>query len=113
MAQWDSWDSLVARSPVPRYDGPLRQVRHLLGRRVVDAYGVQVLTDEHLDRARDLSDWLVEPLGHGRNLVRARDLDTWLGPDGPGPQTLERARQDFGDLVLSPAVVAAEAPPPW
>jgi hypothetical protein len=88
--EWDGWADLVPRSPAPSYGAAafpalmLRQVRHLLGRRVLDAYGVQVLTDEHLSRAHDLSDWLVESLGGGLHLVLARDLDAWLRPKGPG-----------------------------
>lgn len=36
--------------------------RMLLVDRVIDAHGIQVLTDRHLDRAHDLTDWEITEL---------------------------------------------------
>jgi hypothetical protein len=90
--------------PFPPYNepgDPLARERHLLGARTLDAYGLQVLTDRHVARAKDLTGWDVRPLGAGRHLVQARDLDPWYATDRPDPAVLDQARADFGPLILT------------
>ncbi len=61
----------------------LRGHRPVLASRVPDAFGIQVLTDAHLEHAHDLTDWTIEEIAPGRHLVTARDLDPWLVAPGP------------------------------
>lgn len=77
---------------------------------VPDARGAMVLTDAHLGRARDLTDWSVESLGHGRHLVQARDLAAWFAQPEPAPDVLAKARADFGPMILTRADVDRQAP---
>lgn len=116
------WGLMVnAVPPVPPYGGQelsggtgtLEWVRHLLASRVLDAYGVQLLTDAHLAHARDLSGWDVEPLGEGRHLVRARDLAAWFAQDQPTDTALTQARSDFADMLLTPDTHRAAGPGPF
>ena len=93
-------------------DSLIWEFRHLLGSRVLDAYGIQLLTDAHLAHAHDLSGWHVETVAPGRHVVRARDLAASYAGNQPDPAVLERARADFGDMILTAAVAAAE-PRPW
>ena len=71
-------------------------------RYIPDAFGMQLLTDEHLSRVRDLSAWTVTEPAPGRHLVEAPDLADWFGPAGPSEQVLAAARADFGP-VIAPA----------
>ena len=73
---------------------------HLLDSYVHDARGVMLLTDAHLARAHDLSAWTVEPVRPSRYVLRARDLTPWLAGDHPDPAVLQRARADFGGMLL-------------
>jgi hypothetical protein len=109
-----NWLSLsVARPLIPHIEAyVLRYNRHLYTEYTPDAHGIQVLTDAHLAGAHDLSDWLMEPLGNGRNLVQAPDLEPWYATIDPDPTTLAKARQDFGSITLTEEIVAAN-PPPW
>ncbi|MEJ7763978.1 MAG: hypothetical protein WKF86_00615 [Acidimicrobiales bacterium] len=84
---------------------------HLRTRFVPDARGVMLLSDGHLERAYDLSNWTIEPLGHGRHLVQAPDLAAWYAQPVPHPDVLVQARSDFGRMILTP-VDLAENPPP-
>ena len=68
--------------------------------RVFDAHGLQILTADHLERAHDLTDWHTRQVGD-RYLVAARDLDPWLTNDHPDPTVLDRARTDFGDMIIA------------
>lgn len=70
--------------------------------RVPDVFGMQLLTDEHLSRAADLSHWTVTEVATGRHLVEAPDLADWFGPQGPSAPVLAAARADFGP-VIAPA----------
>lgn len=90
----------------------IRYHRPLLKSFVPDAFGVQVLSQDHLRRASDLSDWEVEEIADGRFLVSARDLDPWLQVPPPLPgdrfrlsapprSVLTQARADFGDMILT------------
>ena len=94
-------------SPIAHFEnsGEVRGNFHLLGSYVHDARGVMLLTDEHLARAHDLSEWTVEPVRPGRHLLRARDLTPWLAHDHPDPAVLQRARADLGDMLLRPEVL--------
>ncbi len=108
-----SWSGLGFRHrlPAPLKEGDVEANQHLLGRYVYDAHGLQVLTDEHLTRARDLTGWLVSDLGHGRHLVEAADLAPWFATDLPDPAVVDRARNDFGTMLLTLDVIRAEKPP--
>ena len=66
---------------------------------VPDAFGMQLLTSEHLSRVTDLSGWSVTEVAPGRHLVEAPDLGDWTSFDGPQPDTLAAARTDFGRAI--------------
>ena len=72
---------------------------------------MQVLTDQHLTNARDLSGWDVESLRGGRHLVRAKDLSPWYATPEPDPDVLARARRDFGDMILTTETIKRNPPP--
>jgi hypothetical protein len=76
------------------------QRRELWPDRVLDAHGLQILTREHLDRASSLTDWHTQQVGD-RYLVTARNLDPWFAGDTPDPETLARARADFGPMIIT------------
>jgi hypothetical protein len=101
---------VMQRLPHRRIDLLFRN-RHLLVDHVPDAHGVQVLRDEHLARAADLSGWHITELGDGRHLVEADDLEPWYGSDLPDPEVVERARRDFGAMILTREAIAAHRPP--
>jgi hypothetical protein len=93
--------------------------RHLAASFVPDAFGIQLLTDHHLDRALDLTDWTVEEVAPDRYLVRARDLAAWFAVSDseevrferfPAPALLDQARADFGPMILTREAAAAH---PW
>jgi hypothetical protein len=71
----------------------------------LDPCGIQILTNEHLEKARDLSDWSVTRLDATHHFVEARDLEPWYGsldtkaPAPPG--VLDQARRDFGAMILT------------
>ena len=90
--------------------------RHLWSSFVPDAFGIQLLTSEHLRRANDLTDWTVEEVAPDRWIVRSRDLAAWFRvPDGqalrqerfPDQQVRAKARQDFGEMILTRAAAKA------
>lgn len=85
--------------------------RHLWDEYVIDAAGVQLLTDKHLTHAHDLSDWTVEEVAPDRFLVTARDLESWYAGPVAQPETVERARRDFGDMILSWDTILANPGP--
>jgi len=89
----------------------LRYNRHLLGDYVPDAHGIQVLTTDHLRRARDLSSWRISSLGVSRHLVEAEELEPWYGVTLPELDVVARARHDFGEMILTKEVIAANPPP--
>ncbi len=68
---------------------------------------MQVLTSDHLHRAADLSGWSVIEVAPDRFLVEARDLRPWFAADEPDPDVLAAARDDFGDMLLTPEIIAA------
>ncbi|MGV9266212.1 hypothetical protein ACWDRR_16290 [Kitasatospora sp. NPDC003701] len=87
--------------PLPTLTATDLRSNHPVWRRhVPDAHGIQLLTHAHLDQAHDLSGWSVTEVRPDRFLVEDRDPAAWFSPDGPGPELVERARHDFGELVL-------------
>lgn len=108
------WSELAAGRPRLPYveEHHIRYNRHLTGRYIPDAHGIQLLTDAHLAHAKDLSDWIIEPVATGKYLVQAKDLEPWYAMIDPDPETLARARADFGGMLLTPEIIA-DNPPPW
>lgn len=108
-----SWQDLGFKWPLP---GPsaakIIRAKHLAHRFVPDAHGVQVLTDHHLENARDLSTWNITDLGNHRLLVQAADLAPWYESAVPHPEVLHQARLDFGAMIITEATLAVY-PPPW
>lgn len=51
-------------------------------------------------------------VGHGRHLVEAPVLEPWYRQPLPDPDTVARARHDFGDMILTQEVIDAN-PAPW
>jgi hypothetical protein len=104
-----SWRDL-ARDTIGPHGLTLRMFarhRHLWSRHVPDAHALQVLTAAHLERAADLSRWSVTEVGDGRFLVEAPDLVPWFASQQTDPAVLAAARDDFGDMLLTPEVIAA------
>jgi hypothetical protein len=102
-----SWQVELGRRKLDRSYYP--HGRHLDDRRVPDACVEQVLTGAHLDAARDLSRWQVEEVATERYVVTHPEPSSWFlpAPDGrPGtrvdPDVLDRARDDFGAMILGP-----------
>ncbi|MYS24160.1 hypothetical protein GA0115240_160925 [Streptomyces sp. DvalAA-14] len=86
------------RDQIPAY--ALRMHADLWSRFVPDVHCMQLLTDEHLARVTDLSQWTVTHVAPGRALVEARDLAAWLRPGGPAPSVVDQARTDFGRALV-------------
>jgi hypothetical protein len=109
-----SWGGLqTGRPPLPYVRASeVRFNRHLNSRYTPDAHGLQILTDAHLEKATDLSDWIIESLGGGKHFVQAKDLGRWYANIEPDPQTLAKARADFGKMILTPETLV-DNPPPW
>ena len=110
-----SWGSLQTgcTPPLPHVEEHhIRYNRHLNSSYTPDAHGLQVLTDAHLEHASDLSDWVIEPLGGGRHLVAAKNPERWYAHIDPDPETLLKARADFGKMILTVETVENN-PPPW
>lgn len=91
--------------------------RNLWSQFVADPSPIQVLTDAHMDKAHDLTNWHVMRVVPGRWLVQAKDLDPWFDtydyPAGThnwrytNPDVLDQARRDFGDTLLTEDLVSA------
>jgi hypothetical protein len=69
--------------------------------------GIQILTNQHLAAARDLSSWRTTRLDDDHLLVEARDLEPWYAnpPRDSDPldaTLLQTAYADFGDMILTP-----------
>lgn len=108
-----SWIQIDVRQKLPDlHESDVRYNRHLLSRYTPDAHGIQILTDHHLSRARDLSSWNIRELGHGRYLVEANDPTPWYSTPLPDQVVVDQARHDFGDMILTKETIAAN-PPPW
>jgi len=108
------WAELqTGRPPLPYvHESQIVHNRHLNSRYTPDAHGLQILTDAHLGHATDLSDWIIESLDGGKHLVQAKDLEPWYANIDPDPETLAKARADFGKMILTPQTFA-DNPPPW
>jgi hypothetical protein len=91
-------------------EADVRYNRPLLASMVPDAHGIQMLTTAHLERANDLSDWTVTDVGSGRYLVEARSLDQWYEGPGPDLEVLEKARADFGDMIMTHDLIEENSP---
>ena len=109
-----TWDDLSNGRPLLPYvkEYHIGYNRHLIAQYIPDAHGLQLLTDAHPAHANDLSDWMIEPLGVGKHLVQAKDLAPWYATIDPDPDTLAKARADFGGMILTPEIIANN-PPPW
>jgi len=108
-----SWISISSKQDLDALgETDLRYNRHLLIDYLPDAHGIQVVRDEHLTRAHDLSNWIVSDLGHGRHLIEATDLEPWYSGPLPNPDVVNQARRDFGSMILTKDVITA-TPPPW
>lgn len=83
-------------SPATYYESE----RYLDGTHVPDAYGLQVLGDEHLSRISNLEGWRVAPVTKGRHLVEAADASVWFADEAPDTSVVQRARGDFGEAIL-------------
>lgn len=109
-----SWGDLAGLKPPLPYieEYHVRYNRHLNGRYVPDAHGIQLLTDAHLNNANNLTDWNITKLGAGKHLVQATDLEPWYATATPDPDTLAKARADFGNMILTKETITNN-PPPW
>ncbi len=94
---------LASHYRLPYFDGTSYNLaRHAWYCHTPDAHGIQILTDSHLEQASDLTRWHIQSLGNDRHLVQAPDLQPWYSAATPDPDVLDRARQDFGEIILSP-----------
>jgi hypothetical protein len=108
-----SFDDVPMAVPVPHADeAAFSYNQHLTASHVIDVNGIQILTDTHLDRLRHPEHWHIDPLGNRKHLVTAPDLAPWYADTTPDPATLDQARRDFADLLLTDDAIAAN-PPPW
>jgi hypothetical protein len=113
---WQQIDIRQKRDPHQKlpdlHESDIRYNRHLLSQYAPDAHGIQILTDQHLSRARDLSSWNIRDLSHDRYLVEAQDFAPWYSRPLPDQDIVDKARDDFGDMILTKETIAAN-PPPW
>ncbi|MBM6403047.1 hypothetical protein JQN72_02130 [Phycicoccus sp. CSK15P-2] len=110
----DLWDIPyhLARQPTPQENALASgRIDHLLGEYVAEASVAQVLTASHLAKARDLEDFHVEPLPAGRFLVQAKDPEPWVRDINPDPAVLQRAREAFGDMIVTEETIATTVEP--
>jgi hypothetical protein len=108
--------------------GWIWRTAHLEGSYVPDAYGQQVITTSHLQRAHDLSPerWTIEDLGNDRHLVTSKSLADWFDtdyspyqvgddrfrdPTVPSHATIAQARADFGPAIMTSEVLEASPIP--
>ncbi len=106
----DGIDSLLPLPGTKEYE--VRYNKHLLGRYLPDAHGVQVVRTAHLDNASNLSGWQITDLGSGRHLVQAPDLTAWYAEALPDPEVLAQARADFAGALITDQVII-DNPFPW
>lgn len=107
------WEKVEVRRlhPPVRLPVDYQRSRHLWSDYVIDAAGINLLTDRHLARASDLSGWDIEEVAADRFLVSARDLAPWFaGRAAPG-EVIDKARRDFGDMILSWDAILANPGP--
>lgn len=75
----------------------------------LDPCGIQILTDLHLAKASDLSNWNTTRLDEHHYLVESKDLAAWYAKplrqmDQVDPDLLDQARADFGGMILTHAL---------
>ncbi len=85
--------------------------RHLWDQHVIDAAGVNLLTNKHLEQAHDLTNWTIEEVAPDRFLVKARDPEPWFGRIAPDAATVTKARADFGNMILNWDTIVANPGP--
>ena len=98
-----SWSSLDLRSlhRTVRLPFDFERNRHLWDEYVIDAGGINLLTSKHLAHAHDLTNWTIDEVAPDRFLVRSNDLESWYAGLAADPNTIAKARHDFGDMILS------------
>jgi hypothetical protein len=86
----------------------LESLKPILRHYLPDAYPMQLVTGSHLEKARDLSNWSVTEVTADRYLLETRDPEPWYaaGLGKPDPNVVDRARRDFGDMLLTDEIVA-------
>jgi hypothetical protein len=67
---------------------------------VADAYGIQLVTSQHLNRIHVPDTWTVEAVAKDRYLLTAPELDQWFGLGKPNWRTLNNARDLFSDALM-------------
>jgi hypothetical protein len=102
------WSTRTAGADQPYIHDHLMMWRlpELYAEWIPDPCGIQILTTAHLAKAHDLSDWTLAELDQDHWLVEARDLAAWYAtPIGPfdyhRPALIDKARADFGDMILT------------
>lgn len=112
LAPISSWDSLLIYAheygqPEPEVQGGYEEkLNDEEGSFVPFPYGRQLLGEAHLQRAAHLESWSLQPIdGTSKTVLRARDQDQWF-PHGPTAEVVERARAEFGPMLLTREVVA-------
>lgn len=108
-----NWSRTNVRDHHPTLLDPLEYHlnRHLWDEYVIDAAGVNLLTGKHLAHARDLSNWTLEEVAPDRYMVSAPDLEPWFGGVAAPPEVIEKARADFGDMLLTSDTIRARPGP--
>lgn len=104
-----NWSDLVITSfEGTDYYHPMAYEWHpeLWGEYLIDASGIQIVTDQHLEKAADLSAWSLTRLDDSHHLLEAPDLEPWFDePSRVGaralPEVIHQARRDFGDMILT------------
>lgn len=98
---WHNIDSTPPRLPNHLDRQDLEWRRMLLLHYVPDAHGIQLLTPQHLDKAHDLADWNTQQLTPNRYLLTSKQPEAWYATPNIHPDTLAKARQDFGQMILT------------
>lgn len=104
-----SWsDYLMTQSPATAFFA-----RHAYNRNpdrwqefTLDPCGIQILTDQHLARANDLTAWDTTRLDERHYLLEAKDLHPWYAQplrqtETVDPDLLAQSRADFGDMIFT------------
>jgi hypothetical protein len=91
--------------PGHRFPGYYTNYRDQDHEYVPDVFGWQLLTNQHIAKAHNLSRWDVAPVAGGQHLsVTAHNLDEWTSESSVWPEKLEplltQGRREFGDLIL-------------
>jgi hypothetical protein len=66
-----------------------------------DIRGVQLVTEQHLDKVFDLTGWSVTQKAPARYVLEADDLGPWYSGTSTDPETLSKARDQFHDLLMA------------